>query len=119
MNTGEAPGWLHIEIITGLQQLLLLCLSGTPAAETFEGTARAWADAFWHSPKAWDKDLDAPRIAAAFRTIACQLERFPTPKAVMEAMPKRPEPKKLPQPPISEKQKQENLKKIAEFGRQL
>lgn len=115
-DKGKAPQWMIFEVAEGLQRMIALSLPGTPAAETVEGTARAWADAFWHAPKAWDQDLDAPRIDAAFRTIACQLERLPTPKAVMEAMPKRPEPKKLPEPPISEEQWQENLKRIAELA---
>ena len=41
-----APQWLLHEIADGLQRLMLLSLPGTPAAETIEGTARAWTDAF-------------------------------------------------------------------------
>ena len=95
--------------------MIALSLPGTPAAETVEGTARAWADAFWHAPKAWDRDLDAPRIVSAFRGIGHRLERFPTPKAILEAMPPRPPQPALPEPEISEEQRQANLRRIAQI----
>ena len=107
-----APKWLLSAVASGLQRLMLLALPGTPAAETIEGTARAWTDAFWHCPKAWDKDLDTPRIAAAFRTIACRLERFPTPKIILDALPPRPRPPALPRPEITREQREKNLKRI-------
>lgn len=108
-----APQWLLSEVATGLQRLVLLALPGTPAAETIEGTARAWTEAFWHAPRAWDRDLDAPRIAAAFRGIGHRLERFPTPKAILEAMPARPPRPALPEPDIGEAERRRNLRRIA------
>lgn len=110
-----APQWLLSEVSDGLQRLMLLALPGTPAAETIEGTARAWTDAFWYAPTAWDRDLDAPRIAAAFRVIAHRLERFPTPKALLEAMPARPPRPALPEPAISEAERRRNLRRIAQI----
>ena len=115
MTKGEAPQWMLSEVAGGLQRLVLLALPGTPAAETIEGTARAWADAFWHAPPAWDRDLDAPRIAAAFRSIGHRLERFPTPRAILEAMPPRPSQPTLPEPEISEAQRRKNLRRIAQI----
>ena len=38
-----APQWMLNEVVTGLQQMLLLNLPGTPAAETIGGAAQAWA----------------------------------------------------------------------------
>ena len=108
-----APQWMLNEVVTGLQQLLLLHLPGTPAAETIGGAAQAWANALWCAPKAWDRDLDAPRIATAFRTIGHRLDNFPTPKAILEAMPPRPPLPALPEPEISEAERRENLRRIA------
>ena len=111
---GKAPPWMLSEVAGGLQRLVLLALPGTPAAEVIEGTARAWADALWHAPRSWDRDLDAPRIAAAFRVIAHRLERFPTPAAILEAMPERRQ-IALPEPEISEEQRRRNLRRIAQM----
>ena len=104
-DKGETPQWMLTEVADGLQRLMLLALPGTPAAETIEGAARAWADAFWYAPKAWDQDLDAPRIAAAFRDIGHRLECFPSPMAILEAMPARPPQTALPEPKISQAQR--------------
>ena len=109
------PQWMLFEVAEGLQRMIALSLPGTPAAETVGGTARAWADAFWFAPKAWDQDLDAPRIAAAFRMIGHCLERFPSPKAILEAMPSRPPQPALPEPELSEAQRQANLRRIAQI----
>ena len=110
-----APQWLLSEVSGGLQRLIFLALPGTPAAETIALTAHAWADAFWYAPKEWDRDLDVPRIAAAFRGIGHRLERFPTPKAILEAMPARPPRPALPEPEISEAERRRNLRRIAQI----
>ena len=114
-HTAPVPEWLLSEVATGLQRLMLLALPGTPAAEIIAGTACAWADAFWCSPRDWHQAQDAPRIAAAFRLIACQLERFPTPKAVLHAMPERPQPKQLTELPITPDQRRVTRKRITDF----
>lgn len=112
---GKAPQWMLSEVAGGLQRLILLALPGTPAAEMIEGTARAWTDAFWHAPKAWDQDLDAPRIAAAFQVIGHRLDSFPSPKAILESMPPRPPQPALPEPEISEEQRRRNLMRVAQI----
>lgn len=112
-DKGEAPQWMLFEVAEGLQRMISLALPGTPATETVAVTARAWADALWHAPKAWDRDLDAPRIAAAFRQIGHRLDRFPTPKAILEAMPERPPLPALPELEISEEQRRRNLRRIS------
>ena len=114
-EASQAPEWLLSEVATGLQRLMLLALQGTPAAETIEGTARAWADAFWCRNIGWDQALDAPRIALAFRSIAGQLDRFPTPKAVLQAMPERKQPLRLPDLPPTREERQANRKRLADF----
>lgn len=111
----QAPQWLLSEVASGLQCLMLLALPGTPAAETIAGTARAWADALWCSPIAWDKDLDACRIATAFRLIACQIDRFPSPRAVIAVMPERPKSLALPDLPVTREQRQTNRQRLADF----
>ena len=109
------PGWMVESVAVGLQRLLLLGLPGRPPAETITGTAHAWADAFWCLPKLWDRDLDAPRIAAAFRIAASQVECFPPPKAVIAVMPPRSTPKALPLPEISEDERRANLRRLAKI----
>ena len=108
MNQGPVPNWMLAAVAAGLQRLILLGLPFAPSAETMEGTARAWADAFWFSHRHWIESSDSQRIAVAFRIIASQVDRFPTPKQVLDAMPNRPPQRKLPMPPLSNDQIQRN-----------
>ena len=116
-NPGKPPppDWMIESMAAGLQHLLLLGLPGRPPAETIAGTAHAWADAFWSAPKAWAKDLDAPRIAAAFRVVAGQVECFPAPRTVIEAMPPRPPQEALPPPEMSEDERRANRRRLAKL----
>lgn len=98
----DAPGWLVAEMAEGLQRLVLLRLEGAAAADSIAGVAMAWADAMMVKGTAWDEALDAPRIKMAFRLLAARIERWPAPKHLLDALPPRPEPLKLPEPPATE-----------------
>lgn len=102
MNTPAQ--WFRASIAQGLVRLVALSLPGTPPADTIELTREAWIEALWPT-RAWDGELDAPRIAAAFRTLMITCERWPAPVALLRALPARPQPPALPLPPASAEQR--------------
>lgn len=109
----NAPAqWFRSSIAHGLVRLVALSLPGTPPADTIELTREAWIDALWPT-HAWNADLDAPRLAAAFRTLAITCERWPAPVALLRALPVRPQPPALPQPAPSEEQRRRSARMLA------
>ena len=83
----EQTEWLETEILRGLQRLACLSLDRTPAAEMLPGTAQAWIAALTHG-KAWDRDLDTPRIRHAFVVVSATARRWPAPAEFLEAVPR-------------------------------
>lgn len=78
--------WLLLEIATGLQKLSTLSLDRTPAAEILVGTAGTWLEVLTFD-RVWDEARDAPRVRAAFITLARTREAWPAPKLLIEALP--------------------------------
>lgn len=83
--------WLLVEVATGLQKLSCLSLDRTPAAEVLSGTAQAWLEAITDG-RAWDRNRDTERVAAAFRTLARTSRRWPSPADFLDALPDVPAP---------------------------
>lgn len=89
--------WLDDVIIDGLSTLLVLRLKDAPAMDTIEVLASVWVAVFRRQPIDWVESLDAPRIQAAFLTVAGNTETFPAPKTVLQHLPSRPERLKIAQ----------------------
>jgi hypothetical protein len=90
MNAPVAiPTWFNNRVVSGLQFMWSIGLPGTPAAELATLTATSWVEALWNAPFAWDEQADAYRIYAGFTTAAARADRWPTPRAVLDAMPSR------------------------------
>ena len=113
MSGGNHEQWFMAEVATGLQKLISLSLQGMPAMETIQLTATVWAETLWAAPIAWHQELDAQRIRAAFVRMMRDIERWPAPKHLLQYLPARPEPVKLPAPEISEEQRMRNLDRIS------
>ena len=113
MASGQHEQWFMTELATGLQKLIALSLQNTPAMETIQLTAVSWAETLWAAPIAWQQELDAQRIRAAFVRMMRDIERWPAPKHLLQYLPARPEPVKLPAPEISEEQRMRNLDRIS------
>ncbi|MCP1659311.1 hypothetical protein [Neisseria perflava] len=111
------PANLYNEMVGGLQMMLALRLSGAPAADTVGALAQAWEIALTCN-RVWDATLDAGRFQTAFAVLAGQINRWPVPADVLNALPPRPEPPKLAHryaPTAAEKaQGKDNLRRIAE-----
>ena len=103
------------ELATGLQKLIALSLQNTPAMETIQLTAVSWAETLWAAPIAWQQELDAQRIRAAFVRMMRDIERWPAPKHLLHYLPSRPQPVNplLAAPQMSAEQQQRNLDRVA------
>ncbi len=59
----------------------------TPATDLIPGTVRAWHEAVT-TGRDWDQGRDAPRIRAAFVTLAQTRESWPAPRHFLDALPR-------------------------------
>lgn len=90
----KLPPSLYNELISGLQLMLALRLSGSPAADTVAATATAWEIALT-TGKEWDEQADAGRFDAAFSVLAGTQRYWPAPCDLLNALPPRSEPLKI------------------------
>ncbi|QGM80684.1 hypothetical protein [Otariodibacter oris] len=105
--------WLKQSLASGVSMLLLLRLKNAPPEDAIQPTLEAWFRVITYK-KTWDKELDRARFESAFMYLAQNCDKFPSPKQLLEAMPKR-EFKELPPPEITPEQQQ----KFAEGWRKL
>jgi hypothetical protein len=115
----EAPAWFHNAVVEGVQMLRTLSLPSTPPAETITLTTQVWIQVLWAAKRGWVEAHDLPRLKAAFMALAAELDRWPTPKAVLASLPARPDLKKLPPPRLTPEQIAANKRRLREALGQL
>ncbi len=81
--------WLAKEVAAGIQKLMTLSLEGQPASELLRGTVLAWCEAL-ETGRTLDRDIDTPRIRAAFSALVRDSRRWPAPRHFLDALPARP-----------------------------
>lgn len=84
----SAPAWFNNAVMDGLQLLYTLNLPDRPAAEVLALTGLSWVDVLW-ATRPWEEVLDAPRLPAAFRSMAAAVDRWPAPKQLAAYLPPR------------------------------
>ena len=89
----KMPDEIKDVILQGLTNLMALRLRGAPGSDTVSATATAWIMALSAKPVAWDADLDAGRMKAAFVTLMGSTETWPTPLAFYERLISTPRPR--------------------------
>ena len=82
----KLPPRLYNELIGGLQMLLALRLSGSPAADTVAAMATAWEVALTAGRK-WNEQEDAGRFQTAFATLAGTIRYWPAPRDMLDVLP--------------------------------
>lgn len=97
--------WFAAAIASGIQRLMVLGLEGTPAARTIDLTTVTWIDTLWPGRR-WEARLDETRIQEAFRLLAVQSDRWPSPSQFLRRLPARAHPLALPAPRPSATQKE-------------
>ncbi|OBP35178.1 hypothetical protein A6J59_004140 [Pasteurella multocida] len=92
--------WLKSVIAKGLAGLIVLRLPNQPSEDTIAKTAEIWVKTILHQKifNGWNEQDDKWRIEEAFLTLYAECDRFPSPKMLLERLPKRrvlalPEPK--------------------------
>lgn len=94
------PKPLHDELIDGLTLLDSLNLSfGPRTVDDLIKAAGAWEWVFC-AGRTWETEKDTGRIVAAFTAVAPKLDKWPSPKLILEHLPPRPLPPPLPKPDV-------------------
>lgn len=102
--------WINDAVLDGLSALVALRLRNTPAEDMIELTADIWVRAF--RQRAFIREVDEPRIRAAFDRVFPTLREWPAPLDVIELMPPRPERPKLPPPKVSDEEHEKNVLRV-------
>lgn len=89
----EIPPLLEAEVLEGLQRLLTLRLPGSPAQDTIILTSDTWSNAVYVKCGNWQDNLDKGRISFAFAKLFASVDKWPTPKQLIELIPPRSQPK--------------------------
>lgn len=113
------PDWFRFVIVTGLQKLLALRLTGTPPEDAIVGTAEVWLEAIWDRGCRWEEHLDRERMERAFLVLFRTCDRWPAPKLFLDNLAARAPPRELPPPSISPEERERNAARIRELVKNL
>lgn len=114
--------WLMDLILDGLTHLMPLSLPNTPAEDVIEYTAQVWYEALTATGTDWNAEMDIKRIKTGFRKLTPHLDRWPTPRQLLEGLPARPKPKALPPrrpADLTPEERQMNLSWISQLKTQI
>ena len=111
--------FINNEIITGLQKLMALRLVGSPAADTIKSTAAIWIEAIGGLDVNWNADQDRGRISKGFEKLIVTCDRWPAPKQLIHCLPPRPIQAALPQPKMSQKDKEHGKQQLENIKSEL
>ncbi|WIX34937.1 hypothetical protein QO259_09965 [Salinicola sp. JS01] len=110
--SGQPAQWFRDEIAQGLARLVVLRLQNAPWEDDIAYTQQAWVDTLWARSIGWDADLDTRRLRTAFQRLAGSINRWPAPRALLEAMPERPQQSRLGRPKLSPEQAARNRQRL-------
>ena len=106
------PPWFRAAIGEGIQRLVAIGLPGAPGWDAIKLTAQAWGEALWEAPVQWTEKPDAERLRVAFGRAGRTCDRWPSPRQVLDMMPRRPRPPALPAPRLSEAERKRNSRRL-------
>lgn len=106
------PQWFRDALAEGIQRLIAIGLPGGPGWDSIKLTTQAWAEALWEAPVEWLEKPDKWRLETAFKRLARNSERWPTPKALIDTLPARSQPAALPAPSMSRTQREANSRRL-------
>lgn len=95
---GQDNQWLKPVLAQGVAMLLLLRLKNSPTEDVIQPTLEAWYRVITYK-KSWNMELDKVRFETAFMTLGQTCDWFPTPKQLLEILPRREYPELPPPPP--------------------
>lgn len=106
--------FINEEVVEGLQKLYTLRLPSAPAAEDIALTAQVWIETLRSYPVAWC-DQDRGRIKQAFSILISDVDRWPTPRQLIQRLPQRRPLPALAQPKLSDEEIRHNKDKLGEI----
>lgn len=116
----EVPAWFQRAVADGFGALSVLELPGQPYTDDdIKRTRKVWSEVLWRKQVDWVEELDARRVREAFLLLAGNITRWPAPAQLLEHIPRRPEPRKLPAPRVSPADRQRNKRYIHEMLNQI
>lgn len=99
------PPWLGEIVKAMIAKMIAMRLPGGPAAKMVPHMVSVWCEALMSKPVQWDRDLDEPRLRAAWKSMLQTLEQWPTPAVFLRHLPARAPRRSLPPPPPAEDEK--------------
>ena len=115
--TDQVPSWFFNAVLDGIQRLYILSLPRTPSADTIELTQEVWVEALWRAAQ-WH-EADRPRLVAAFRSLEASVTEWPSPRLLLQHLPRRSQRPVLPGPALTPDQRRRNQERIRELTSQL
>jgi hypothetical protein len=109
------PDWLRVEVVTGLQKLMVLRLPGSPAADTATATAEVWLQAIDVHGAQWNESIDSQRVHDTFLQMLYTCDRWPVPKQFFEQLRPRVLMNKSLTVKMSAEERKENRRRIKEI----
>ncbi len=109
----------EIEVIEGIQRIMALRLTGSPAGDTVEVTTNVWIDALSRQARNWNPAIDKGRITQAFVRLSTQIDRWPAPYQLIQLIPYRAPQKSLPPIKLSPAQMRANQARLKAILKQL
>ncbi|MDP8079537.1 hypothetical protein [Phocoenobacter skyensis] len=110
--------WLKTTLAQGMASLLLLRLKNSPPEDAIEPTMEVWFKTITFK-KVWEQEQDQWRFEHAFMKLAQTCEWFPAPAQLLANLPARKEPKALPEPEITQEQRQKMALRVQKLKKQL
>lgn len=110
----DAPEWFRRAVADGLKVLVALSLPGEPALDLMPATKRLWIHLLWNSNRAWQAE-DAARLLEAFTLLATRIDRWPAPRQLLDAVPRRKAPPALSGPRADRETAREYLNKMRDM----
>ncbi|MDD2319155.1 MAG: hypothetical protein PHO83_03795 [Geobacteraceae bacterium] len=113
LNAWAEGDWLRWEIGTGLSALVAQSLKFQPGADMITMNADVW---YLTLKKVCTiEQVDTPRIRAGFERLFGQVTEWPAPKQLIDVMPARPPRRSLPEPELTEADRQRGREVIQQL----
>lgn len=104
--------WIEREVARGLQGLIALRLPGAPGEDAVTLTLDIWLAALSARAAMWSEHADAPRLQTAFRALYAQLDAWPSPRQLLDALPAPKPAPALPAPRLTPEQRAANRARL-------
>ena len=111
--------WIAMAVLTGLERFASLRMNYHPPPELAQTNADEWIKAITRNLGNAIEQVDYPRIKKGFDILCATHRDWPKPIDLIESMPPRPIRRELPEPPISDEQREAGIRQIRNLSKIL